>query len=264
MVYKSPEDSGGVSPGSDLDKASQETLNDLVADLRTPGVLLDSVVKSHRQNESLMEQLALHPNVMPQTLFYLFTNASTEFKKRLQQLKIKKDSSEEFSKGLVPVQDQSLAHRQSDTDKQKQKKPPIKEENLYQRVQKMTMAEKVRFVSRAGKEARALLLKDPSPQISMAVLNSPKITEGEILMIAQSRNVTDAMLREVGKNKNWLKNYQIVFALVENPKTPLPISMPLLNKMKAKDLGLLSKSRNIPEAIRSGASRLVMQKQKQT
>jgi hypothetical protein len=127
----------------------------------------------------------------------------------------------------------------------------------------MPVAEKVQFALRAGKDARSLLLKDPNRQVSQAVLNSPKITEDEILLIAQSRNVSDDILRSVGKNKDWLKNYSILYALVANPKTPIGVSVPLLASVRVKDLGLLVKNRNIPEAIRAGAQRLLHAKQKQ-
>ena len=140
----------------------------------------------------------------------------------------------------------------------------LEERSLFQRIQHMTVAEKVQFALRAGKDGRSLLLKDPNRQVSQAVLSSPKITEDEILLIAQSRNVSDDILRTVGKNKEWLKSYAVLFSLVSNPKTPLGISMPMLSSIKIKDLGLLSKNRNIPEAIRVGASRLLLAKQKQS
>ena len=264
VIHKEPNDSKKSQEGSNLDKDSHETLSDLIADPRTRGDILDSIVKHHSQNEELMEQLVSHPKVMPQTLLYLFTNASAKLKSRLQHSKIKGDSSEQTAKEVVSVQGQSSTHVHVEAKKKKQKGHLITEENLYQTVQNMTVAEKVRLAFRASKGVRSLLLKDSNPQVSMAVLNSPKITEEEILMIAQSRNVSDVILREVGNKKDWIKNYQILFALVENPKTPLPISMPLLNSVKAKDLLALSKSRNVPEAIRTGASRLLNQKKKRT
>ncbi len=142
--------------------------------------------------------------------------------------------------------------------------PSPDERSLYQRIQGMMVAEKVQFALRAGKDARSLLLKDPNRQVAQAVLASPKITEDEILLIAQSRNVSDDILRTVGKNKEWLKSYSVLFSLVSNPKTPLGISLPLLSSIKVKDLGVLSKNRNIPEAIRTGANRLLLAKQKQS
>ncbi len=244
-----------------LEHCLPETLIELLKDRSTDGPALDRIARIHFQNEVLMEVLLNHPHVMPQTLFFLFNTASAEFKKRLQQLK--KDPPPGAGKELVPVKDldQGQASKENVGPGDHQ---ALDEQTLYQRIQRMKVAEKVQFALRAGKDARSLLLKDPNRQVAQAVLASPKITEDEILLIAQSRNVSDDILRTVGKNKEWLKNYAVIFSLVNNPKTPLGISMPLLASIRVKDLGILSKNRNIPEAIRTGATRLLLAKQKQS
>ncbi|MBI3810798.1 MAG: hypothetical protein HY283_01125 [Nitrospirae bacterium] len=238
------------------------TLIGLLKDRFTDGLILDKIAKFHARNEILMEMLLTHPRVMPQTLLHLFNLASADFKKRISE-RLKKAPPASLEKGLVPVKglnegqasSENVAHAEHQT---------LEQETLYQRVQHLTVAEKVQFALRAGKDARSLLLKDPNRQVAQAVLASPKITEDEILLIAQSKNVSDDILRTVGKNKEWLKNYAVILSLVSNPKTPLGISMPLLTSIRVKDLGIISKNRNVPEAIRSGASRLLSAKQKQS
>jgi hypothetical protein len=179
----------------------------------------------------------------------------------MQQLK--RIPSSRAGKELVPVKDHNQ-QTSSMVDPIRSDEESVEKLSLFQRVQRMTVSEKVQFALHGGKDARSLLLKDPNRQVSQAVLGSPKITEDEILLIAQSRNVSDEILRTVGKNKEWLKNYSIRFSLICNPKTPLGISMSLLASIKGKDLGLLSKSKNIPEAVRIGANRLLAAKQKQS
>jgi len=49
-----------------------------------------------------------------------------------------------------------------------------------------------------------------------------------------------------------------VSALARNPKTPLPISMNLLNRLTEKDLKVLSTNRNVPEVLRTTARRKVV------
>ena len=55
-----------------------------------------------------------------------------------------------------------------------------------------------------------------------------------------------------------MKNYVVVSALARNPKTPLPISMNLLNRLNEKDLKVLSTNRNVPEVLRTTARRKVV------
>jgi len=244
----------------DLEHCSLETVTRLLKDPWTDGQTLDRLTKLHHKNHVLMEILLAHPKVLSQTLLFLFNTASADFKKRIQQLK--KDRPAVSEKGLVPFK--APGEKEPSGRGGIEGAVGLEEQTQYQRIQSMNVAEKVQFALRAGKDARSILLKDPNRQVSLAVLKSPKITEDEILLIAQSRNVSDDILREVGRNKDWLKNYSILFALVGNPKTPLGISMPLLPLVKSKDLGLLSKNRNIPEAIRAGANRLLLAKQKQS
>jgi hypothetical protein len=243
-----------------LEHCALETVIGLLKDGSTDGAILDQIAKLRHRDLSLMELLVIHPKVMPQTFLFLYSHASSDFKKRMQAIKDGAESAAE--KGLVPFQRGDLGTVSTKEDIHEENQPADKE-TLYQRIQKMPVAEKVQFALRAGKDARSLLLKDPNRQVSQAVLNSPKITEDEILLIAQSRNVSDDILRSVGKNKDWLKNYSILYALVANPKTPIGVSVPLLASVRVKDLGLLVKNRNIPEAIRAGAQRLLHAKQKQ-
>lgn len=132
--------------------------------------------------------------------------------------------------------------------------------SVFQRVQRMNVAQKVKFAFRADKEGRALLLKETSKLVVLAVLNSPKITEQEIEAVAKSRNVSDDILRAVARKKEWIGNYAIKLGLVGNPKTPIAIAMSQLPLIKTRDLGFLGKDRGVPEAIRTAAQRLIRQR----
>ncbi|MEO5657235.1 MAG: hypothetical protein ABIO65_00785 [Nitrospiria bacterium] len=140
--------------------------------------------------------------------------------------------------------------------------PPVAEpqsagdQTVFQLVQKMNVAEKVRFAFRADKEGRALLLKDTSKLVVLAVLNSPKITEQEVEMLAKSRNVSDEILRVVARKREWVGNYGIKLGLVSNPKTPVGIALTHLASIKTRDLGFIGKDRGVSEAIRGAAQRL--------
>ncbi|UCF86808.1 MAG: hypothetical protein JSV71_04810, partial [Nitrospiraceae bacterium] len=57
-------------------------------------------------------------------------------------------------------------------------------------------------------------------------------------------------------------NYSILHGLVCNPKTPIAIAMSLLPRLRDKDLSLIEKNRNIPEAVRATVKRTLALKQK--
>ena len=66
------------------------------------------------------------------------------------------------------------------------------------------------------------------------------------------------MLRIIGTNRGWLKNYGVVLGLVRNPKTPPGISMQLLNRLSERDVKMLAVDRNVPEALRLVARKLMV------
>lgn len=129
------------------------------------------------------------------------------------------------------------------------------EETLFQKVQKMSTAEKVRFASRSDKEARNLLIRDGERLVQMAVVNNPRITDSEITSIANSRNVHEEVLRKIGTSREWIKLYPVRVALVQNPKTPITIALKLMQTLMLKDLRTIAKSKNVPNAIAHAALR---------
>ena len=121
--------------------------------------------------------------------------------------------------------------------------------SLFQKIQSMTVAEKIDLARNAPKEARTILLRDTNKVVQIAVITSPKITESEIIAIANNKQMSDEVLREIAMNREWLRNYQVRLALVNNPKTPLSIAMAQIPYINQRDLSMLAKSRAIPRPI---------------
>ena len=121
--------------------------------------------------------------------------------------------------------------------------------SLFQKIQTMSVSEKLDLARKASKEARSILIRDSNKLVQLAVVNSPKITESEILAIASNRQVNDDVLKEIAMNKEWLRNYQIRLALVNNPKTPLSIAMAQVTYLNRRDLSLLAKSKGVPRPL---------------
>jgi hypothetical protein len=138
----------------------------------------------------------------------------------------------------------------------------IDEHNLAARIQRMSVSEKIKYAQRGNKETRGILLKDASRLVIAAVIKSPKITEDEVLKVAQNKQANDEAVRLIAMNKEWLKNYSIRLALVYNPKTPTGIAMRLMQYITKKDLKDLAGSRNVPSAINANAKKLMAAKEK--
>jgi hypothetical protein len=134
--------------------------------------------------------------------------------------------------------------------------------NLFAAIQNMTVMQKIKLARVGGKEARSLLIKDRNKIVATSALASPKITETEIVSIAQSRAVGEEILRLIAMNRDWTRSYQIKQALVSNPKTPQPQAIKFLNYLQDKDLRALMKSKDVPTVISTHARRILTKKGK--
>jgi len=104
-----------------------------------------------------------------------------------------------------------------------------------------------------GKDARSLLIRESSKMIALAVLENPRITAGEIEFFAKSTNMSEDVIRKIGTNSEWSKKISVASALVNNPKTPVGISLGFINRLSVRELGILEKSRNVPAPVRTAA-----------
>ena len=131
-------------------------------------------------------------------------------------------------------------------------------QSVTQRLAGMSVAQRMGVAMKGSREERAILIRDPNRLVSTSVLSSPKLTESEVEAIAKMANVGEEILRIVGSNRAWVKNYNVVLALARNPKTPVAMSMHLLNRLNDKDLRQLSTNRNVPEVLRVSARKKIV------
>ena len=127
---------------------------------------------------------------------------------------------------------------------------------LAQRVMKMSIAEKIKLATLGNKEARSTLIRDTNKLVAVAVIRSPRITDGEVLSCATNRAMMDDVLRVIYNNREWTKNQKVKLALVKNPKVPLTVTMKFLNTFRDAELKDLARDKNVPSAVQSFAKKL--------
>jgi hypothetical protein len=129
-------------------------------------------------------------------------------------------------------------------------------QTLIQRLAKMTVAQRVQFAMKGGSEARRTLIRDNNKVVQRAVLQSPRLTDQEVEAFAAMSSLTDEILRNIASNRNFRKNYVVVRNLLNNPKTPLDVSLHMLPMLNAMDLKRLTTNKNVPETLRTTATKL--------
>jgi hypothetical protein len=132
------------------------------------------------------------------------------------------------------------------------------EKALWARIRAMTVGQKVKLAFNGNKEVRAVLLRDSNKVIPRLVLQNPRITEEEVLMLARDRNSDDEVLRLIAETREWIRVYAVRAALVENARTPLTKAVSLLQTLEERELSRLAKSKHVSNAIAVQARRLLL------
>ena len=133
---------------------------------------------------------------------------------------------------------------------------PVKRQTLLQQISRMNVSQRVQFAIKGGSEARRTLIRDSNKVVQRAVLQSPRLTDQEVEAFASMTSLTDEILRLIATNRNFRKNYTVVRNLMNNPKTPLDVSLHMLPMLNALDLKKLTMNKNIPETLRSTSLKL--------
>lgn len=153
--------------------------------------------------------------------------------------------------------------REMGGDAQEESAAPMEEGkrlNVTQQIMKMTISEKIKLATLGNKEARSILIREANKLVAVAVIRSPRITDGEVLAIAANRAMHDDVLRVIYSNRNWTKNMKVRLALVKNPKIPLTVTMKFINSLRDNDVKELMRDRNVPAAVAGYAKRLMEKK----
>ena len=122
----------------------------------------------------------------------------------------------------------------------------------------LSVLDRMKLAMRGTREQRSTLIRDANKLVSAAVLSSPKVNQSEVEQFTKMGNVSEDVLRIIGMNRSWVKNYGVAHGLCKNPKTPPALSMHLIHRLTEKDLKMLANDRNAKEGLRLLAKKLMV------
>ena len=132
--------------------------------------------------------------------------------------------------------------------------------SVLQKITALDIKGRIQLAMKGTKEERAILVRDGTKLVAIAVLDSPKISDGEVEKIASQKNVLEAVLRAIPLRRRFMKNYAVVRNLVFNPRTPIDISLGLMKNLLVADLRNLAGNKEVSDTIRKMALRGFKQK----
>jgi hypothetical protein len=211
--------------GIDFSNASKEVIELLIEDASETSIF-EEIAKANMNRPEILTLLLENPDIPDEVRQQVAGALQVPVKARSEIVKVKKS-------------------------------PEVRTQTILQNIQKLSVSNKIHLALRGGKEIRSILLRDPSKEVVLTVLENPKLTETEIELISKSRSIPDEVLRKITKKREWMRNYNVVLGLVTNPKTPPGISVVLVNELKTRDLAILEKNKNVIEGVRATAKKIL-------
>ncbi len=144
---------------------------------------------------------------------------------------------------------------------EKKEEDVLRMKDMDVKLHKLSITQKIRLATLGKSVHRSRLVRDPNKLVAVAAIKSPKITDNEVAAYAQSRSVSEDVVRYISNQREWLKSYQVKRSLALNPKCPLASSLRLLPYLRPTDLKALAKSKGIPNSLSSAAKNLLQKKQ---
>lgn len=132
--------------------------------------------------------------------------------------------------------------------------------SALQKISRLDIKGRIQLAMKGTKEERSILVRDGTKLVALAVLESPKITDGEVEQFAAQKNVLEAVLRQIPLKRRFVKNYIVVRNLVSNPRTPIDISLGLMKNILVTDLKNLAANKEVSDTIRKLALKMFKQK----
>jgi hypothetical protein len=142
--------------------------------------------------------------------------------------------------------------------------PEQRKLSALQKVTRMTVSERIKTAFGGDKEERSILIRDTSRVVQNAVLASPRLSDSEIEGFAANKTVQENVFRELARNRKFLKNYNVIRNLVNNPRCPLDIGLTLMKNLLVHDLYQLRFNKNVPDTLRKVAFKLHLEKKQAT
>jgi hypothetical protein len=132
----------------------------------------------------------------------------------------------------------------------------------FTRILHMSVADKVKLAFKGGRSERNLLVRDRNKLICSAVMRNPRMSETEAEQIASLRNVDEEVLRIISTRRDWMSKLTIMSSLARNPRTPIGVVLPLINRLTLRELKALKDDKGVSEVVRATARKLFGQRSK--
>lgn len=120
----------------------------------------------------------------------------------------------------------------------------VAEETLINRLETISLGERMSLAKRSSGRVAAALLHDPEERIMLTALANPRMTESLIVKALRSTANTGHLAPAISRHEKWSQRPEIKMALLGNENTPFARVLQLANDLPVRALKeILTKSR---------------------
>jgi hypothetical protein len=132
--------------------------------------------------------------------------------------------------------------------------------SIFSQILVMSVSDKVKLAFKGGKTERVILVRDHNKLVCSAVMRNPRMNSLEVEGIATMRNVEEEVLRIISMKREWSSKYNVALSLARNPKCPVGVVLPLINRLTLRDLKGLKDDKGVSDTVRSLARKMFLQR----
>jgi len=127
---------------------------------------------------------------------------------------------------------------------------------LLERLPALAVGEKIALARRASPALLAALRFDPSPRVIAALLENPRLTEGQLVPLAAFERANPRCLEALARDRRWSHRVPLRTALCRNPATPLACALSLLPALPRGELSAIANDPRLATTLRRRAEEL--------
>jgi hypothetical protein len=126
----------------------------------------------------------------------------------------------------------------------------------------LTLGEKRSLARTHVKDRLDRLLYDTSPLVVKNILENPAMTLRDVIKMVSRRPNHEDVIVTVYRNDRWVASYEVKYAIVRNPYTPIAIALGLLSFLKEQDLRDISVDPSLHDVVTRTAARIISRRAK--
>jgi len=123
-----------------------------------------------------------------------------------------------------------------------------------------TEDKRTELAATASAETISQYVQDPSPKVIRALIGNRQLTEEDILIVANRKNIPADVLEIIARDKRWSESYPVRLALARNPKSPLSVSLSIARFLRLFDLEEITRSHFIPLVFRHKVEAIIIER----